>query len=536
MMSFRTSYRLKASVQSFDCLAAMDAEAGEHLTAQEDSGRKVFLERRLSCTQPYLELPPTPLTPVGTPGAREPVAILRSLMVGQVPHVECFQETSTVTLGRLDEESTSEHVRVRVNDKRISSDHCRICRSDPVQQGSPSPVPQFSIQDMSSNGTYLNGKRLEKGVRVPLQSGDEISLVVNSQRKHFGMRSQLLCAFVMRVLGVERSTVLKDAGSMLEEKYNLLSRVLGSGAFSQVLLCTSKFTGQVMALKAVDKRKFTKFRRSSQTQLTPQSEREVMESIDHPNIVKLYETFDTPHCLYLVMEFCAGGDLLQRILDHGIHTAEVTRRLFKEVLSGLEWMHRRNIAHRDIKPENILLTSAGDDGTAKIADLGVAKFVDDEYARMHMQRATLCGTPHYFAPETVMIAEGGVTACGTAVDMWAAGVVLYIMLCGFPPFEDDCLYDQIASGTYAFDAEQWRSVSSLAQDLVQKLMHVQAAERLTAAESLKHPWILPALDADPTAGDKGAAPAVKRRRTSDGVADMSIVDMVHHHLIPTPQR
>jgi len=304
---------------------------------------------------------------------------------------------------------------------------------------------------------------------------------------------------------VERSSVLKDAGSLVEEKYDVLSGVLGSGAFSQVLLCKSRSTGAEMALKVVDKKKFLQFRKSRQTQLTIDSEKEVMERIEHPNVVRLHETFDTPSCFYLVMEFLEGGDLLQRILDYGIYSAGATQRLFCEVLSGIECLDNKGVAHRDIKPENILLTRTDEYGTAKIADMGLAKHFGD-YAAAQAQRATVCGTPHYFAPEMVLAAEGGPTMYGKAVDIWAAGVVLYIMLCGFPPFEEENLYDQIASGNYDFAAEQWLSVSSVARDLVEKLMRVSVDDRLTISQALTHPWLV------------GAAPC-KRRKTADGAED-----------------
>jgi len=444
----------------------------------------------MSCTQPYVELSFDASQP--SFDAVQPVAILRSFIAGLVPNVEIAPETREIVIGRLPEDilsRTVEHLHVTVDDKRVSSQHCRIWRVDQADQASPG-TPSFLVQDNSSNGTFLNGARLLKGKQYPLQSGDELSLVVNScQRRHLGTRSRLCCAFALRILGVERSSVLKDAGNMVEDKYDLLSKVLGSGAFSQVLLCKCRASGASMALKVVDKKKFMQFRKSRQTQLTIDSEREVMERIEHPNIVKLQETFDTTRCFYLVMEFLEGGDLLQRILDHGIYSPGATRRLFCDVLKGISCLHENGIAHRDIKPENILLTSTDEDGTAKIADMGLAKhFGVGEYVQA--QRATVCGTPPYFAPEMVLAAEGGPSTYGKAVDIWAAGVVLYIMLCGYPPFDEDNLYDHIASGNYDFDAEQWLSVSAVARDLVEKLMRVNADERLTISKALSHPWLV----------------------------------------------
>lgn len=466
----------------------------------------------MSCTQPYVEMSFDESQNNASQPYIEPLAILRSFCAALVPNVQIMAETRDIVIGRLKDESSPERLRITVDDKRVSAEHCRIWRVDEASGNDAT----FIIQDNSSNGTFLNGTKLEKGKQYPLHSGDELSLVVNScQRKHLGTRSRLCCAFVLRVLGVERKSVLRDAGNMVEEKYDLLSKVLGSGAFSQVLMCKSRSSGASMALKVVDKKKFLQFRKTRQTELTVESEREVMERIEHPNIVRLHETFDTKNSFYLVMEFLAGGDLLQRILDHGIYSTGATRRLFCDVLNGIQCLHDNGIAHRDIKPENILLTSTDEDGTAKIADMGLAKDFPD-YASVQMQRATVCGTPHYFAPEMVLAAEGGLASYGKAVDMWAAGVVLYIMLCGFPPFDEENLYDQIASGRYDFDAEQWLSVSAIARDLVEKLMQVNADERWTISKALCHPWLESDLP-------------VKRRKTDlgsevGGLDDVAMLD------------
>merc|ERR1719310_2157213 len=122
--------------------------------------------------------------------------------------------------------------------------------------------------------------------------------------------------------------------------------------------------------------------------------------------------------------------------------------------------------------------------------MGIAKHLDSEFGSPpHVQKATVCGTMNYFAPEMVHAASGGPSSYGKAVDMWAAGVVLYIMLCGFPPFDEENLYEQIAAGEYDFDADQWRDVSAVARDLVEKLMRVNADDRLTISQAISHPWV-----------------------------------------------
>lgn len=452
------------------------------------------------------------------------VAILRSLVHGQVSDVEIYEDTEEVVLGRSPRVprgarislSLSSSIRVDVpndNLKVLSTEHCRIWRANRDADGAPS----FMIQDNSMNGTFRNGKRLQKGAQYTLRSGDEISLAINScQRKHLGTRSKLFCAFVFRVHGVERTGVLKDAGSMVEDKYDVEDKVLGSGGFSQVLLCRCRRTGSQMALKVVDKKKFLEFRRVKQTELTVNSEREAMEQINHPNVVRLHETFDTQRSFYLVMEFVAGGDLLDRILDHGIFTPNASRRLFTDILKGIKCLHDLGLAHRDIKPENVLLTCIDNDtAVAKLADMGLTKFLggDTPYEMIRAQGGTVCGTPHYYAPEIVLATEGGSTTLGKAVDMWAAGVVLYIMLCGCQPFKDEGLNDQILSAAYDFSGDSWKKVSSTARDMVQQLMEVNAETRLNVSRALEHPWV-----------NEVEARTVKRRKTlnakgSDGVVE-----------------
>merc|ERR1719443_933073 len=231
------------------------------------------------------------------------------------------------------------------------------------------------------------------------------------------------------------------------------------------------------------------------------------------------------------MELLEGGDLLQYILEHGAFSEGAARVLFAELAAGVKYLHERNIVHRDLKPENILLTSKDDPASLhlKIADFGLA--------RKNMKSRdcrTFCGTPHYFAPEVINTfrdKETFAAGYGKQADMWSLGVILYIMLSGIPPFEEDGLYEQILEGKYEFDVREWTTVSPEAKELVRRLMTVNPKDRLTIEDCLNHRWfripsacqsprperpLPPPFNAEPQPMQIAQGePVAKKRRTED---------------------
>lgn len=273
-----------------------------------------------------------------------------------------------------------------------------------------------------------------------------------------------------------------------------VSETLGNGNFSEVKACVHITQGEKRAVKIIDKQKFLQFQQKRASQLSIFDEINVLEKLDHPNIIKCYETFDTPTHKYLVMELLRGGDLLQHILDQGHFSESEAKRLFQELCEGVRYIHKQDIVHRDMKPENILLTEKTDRTKLhfKIADFGLAR---SNYKSKDCK--TFCGTPHYFAPEVINtfrnkeVGELDKAGYGKQADLWSLGVILYIMLSGVPPFEDDDLYDQILDGQYEFDVHEWKSVSDSAKDLVKSLMKVDPKKRLTIEQALEHNWFKP---------------------------------------------
>mmetsp|Transcript_20441 Transcript_20441/g.60337 ORF Transcript_20441/g.60337 Transcript_20441/m.60337 type:complete len:320 (-) Transcript_20441:423-1382(-) len=255
-----------------------------------------------------------------------------------------------------------------------------------------------------------------------------------------------------------------------------LGKHLGSGNFAEVKQATRKSDGAQVAVKIIDKAKV------GEMQDAVDSEIEIMRSMDHPNVIKLYAIYDEKKKMNLVMELVTGKELFDRIVDRGSYTEADAAKCVAQLCTALAYLHAKGIVHRDLKPENLLYADPSPEAQIKLADFGLAKLVGGAVV---MQ--TACGTPGYVAPE--ILANKGY---GLEVDMWSVGVILYILLCGFPPFYEEelpALFKQIMSGKYDFPSPWWDNISSDAKDLVSKLLVVDPKQRLSAAEVLQHPWI-----------------------------------------------
>uniref|UniRef100_A0A669BBY5 Serine/threonine-protein kinase DCLK2 n=1 Tax=Oreochromis niloticus TaxID=8128 RepID=A0A669BBY5_ORENI len=236
-------------------------------------------------------------------------------------------------------------------------------------------------------------------------------------------------------------------------------------------------TGKEFALKIIDKTK------CSGKEHLIENEVAVLRKVKHPNIIMLIEEVDTPSELYLVMELVKGGDLFDAITSSAKYTERDASIMVYNLAGALKYLHSLNIVHRDIKPENLLVFEYPD-GTKslKLGDFGLATVVEGPLY-------TVCGTPTYVAPE--IIAESGY---GLKVDIWAAGVITYILLCGFPPFrsennQQEDLFDQILRGRLDFPSPYWDNITDSAKELIGKMLQVNAEARYTAQDVLSHPWV-----------------------------------------------
>jgi len=209
-----------------------------------------------------------------------------------------------------------------------------------------------------------------------------------------------------------------------------------------------------------------------------------MHKIHHPNCVQLFEMFETPKKIYMVMELLTGGELFDRIVAKGNFSEKEASDLIKDIVGAIAYLHSIGIVHRDLKPENLIYLNQKPDSLIKITDFGLAKYRN---ANKPDAMTTACGTPGYVAPEVLKNEP-----YGKAVDMWSIGVILYILLCGFPPFYHEstaALYKQIKKGEFDFPEPYWSEVSDAAKDLIRKLLTVDPKKRFTAEQVLSHPWI-----------------------------------------------
>lgn len=456
--------------------------------------------------------------------AYQVVATLVSLIPGKEQTFE-VKDKSVSSVGR------SRSCDIVLQEPDISTVHCEMYIVD--MQLDSSERKLINIVDKSRNGTYINGNKLMKKDYV-LKNGDRIV---------FGKRCSFLFKYAtstMETLDESEADVTltqsqngDDNGAIdtrdgaesvfkkpqfsftssqsqvrklaklkpisFFDKY-LLGKDLGSGHYAIVKEAKNKKTGDTVAVKIFhpqqndDQKKNKQFR----------EETTILMKIHHPNIVNLLDSFVEPISKtqiqkYLVLEKIDDGELFDRIVRKTSLPENESKAIFKQILTGLKYLHSQNIIHRDIKPENILLNikrrSSPDeiqngpwdpdeiDIQVKIADFGLAKFTGE------MQFTnTLCGTPSYVAPE-VLVKRG----YSSKVDLWSAGVILYVCLCGFPPFSDQLgppsLKEQILQAKYAFYSPYWDNINDAALHLISNLLVLDPEARYDVNSALNHPWL-----------------------------------------------
>ncbi|XP_040847443.1 serine/threonine-protein kinase DCLK1 isoform X1 [Ochotona curzoniae] len=279
-----------------------------------------------------------------------------------------------------------------------------------------------------------------------------------------------------RGLGMEVSDEGFQIPATITERYKV-GRTIGDGNFAVVKECVERSTAREYALKIIKKSKC----RGKEHMI--QNEVSILRRVKHPNIVLLIEEMDVPTELYLVMELVKGGDLFDAITSTNKYTERDASGMLYNLASAIKYLHSLNIVHRDIKPENLLVYEHQDGSKSlKLGDFGLATIVDGPLY-------TVCGTPTYVAPE--IIAE---TGYGLKVDIWAAGVITYILLCGFPPFrgsgdDQEVLFDQILMGQVDFPSPYWDNVSDSAKELITMMLLVDVDQRFSAVQVLEHPWV-----------------------------------------------
>jgi len=259
-----------------------------------------------------------------------------------------------------------------------------------------------------------------------------------------------------------------------------VGKEIGRGGFSVVKKGRHKTTGEDVAVKCINKKTLKK----EELQLLSR-EINIMKKLQHKNIVQLHDIYETATDLFLVLEFVPGGELFDQIVERGSYSEHDAALLVRQILEGIDYMHKHGVVHRDLKPENLLCANPKGDNSKqsviKIADFGLSK--DTETGNLQ----TSCGTPSYVAPEVLM---GG--QYDSEVDIWSIGVITYVLLCGFTPFYGDNqrqLFERILHAQFDFPSPEWDDISAQAKDFVKKLLVVNPAQRLSAGQALAHEWI-----------------------------------------------
>lgn len=264
----------------------------------------------------------------------------------------------------------------------------------------------------------------------------------------------------------------------IHDRYKFI-RVLGYGQFG-VVREAIKIDNNHQSQSAENKKYAVKSlnkERVKRNMMILKRELEILQLVDHPNIIKLYETYEDSKYIHLVMELCTGGDILDNLISKGSIIETEVARIMQKMLSALNHLHSLKICHRDLKPENFLFATSDEDAEIKLADFGMSvKFGEDEMM-------TKVGTPYYVAPEILK------SNYGKECDIWSLGVVMYLLLSGKQPFKSanmNELFQKIARADFTFEDTQWSNISGDAKELIARMLVVNPTCRITINQALDH--------------------------------------------------
>ena len=284
--------------------------------------------------------------------------------------------------------------------------------------------------------------------------------------------------------GFNKEKFVGKVEGKLEDKYKIIKEI-GTGGFSRCLLVKNKTTGIEYACKELPKKKLSDYEGLMR-------EVNLMIKLDHPNIIKLYEVYENDKNIYLIMELCTGGELFDRIVENTENGVQFTEKqaanIFKQMMSAINYCHKNGIVHRDLKPENLLYLNKDKNSPIKVIDFGMSKRFDSKHFMSEK-----VGTAYYISPEVL---NG---KYDEKCDIWSAGVILYIIICGYPCFngdDDDEIFAAIQKGKINFPSPEWDSISNDAKELIKK-MCCSPNKRLTAEQVLNETWV---KDNAPNAG------------------------------------
>jgi calcium-dependent protein kinase len=258
---------------------------------------------------------------------------------------------------------------------------------------------------------------------------------------------------------IKKQTFIAKNESKLEDIYKLGKKKLGSGAFGVVIKCRHRVSKQDRACKTIAKKKVKNVAQF-------QSEIAILQELDHPHILKLYEYFEDDNNYHVITELCTGGEMFDKIIEKEFYTEVEAASVFKQFMLGINYCHSKGIVHRDLKPENFLYETKEPDSDIKIIDFGLSKIFRPGQGGIN-KMTTKAGTPYYISPEVL---NG---SYDEKCDIWAAGCILYTLLCGYPAFcgdDDQEILQLVVKGKFDFDGEEWEDISKEAKDLIKKMI------------------------------------------------------------------
>jgi calcium/calmodulin-dependent protein kinase I len=349
-------------------------------------------------------------------------------------------------------------------------------KTPPTNSSSPQvtkPTPPTATPSSTTSAPIPNS--IESALNSDIDAPAPLALPLSSETSTSSPRKPLTAPFSEPP--IDMNAPLIPDSRHFHDIYEL-GEEIGQGAFSTVRLGIHRLTKEKCAVKCISKQRIP-----LEDEIALKQEVLILSALNHPNILKCYGFFDENEFYYLVMEYMAGGELFDRIVQKTFYSEKEARDVVYILLSTIHYCHIRNIVHRDLKPENLLLSNSDDDAFIKLADFGFAISSQGGFSTLKTQ----CGTPGYVAPEIL-----STQPYGKAVDMWSIGVITYIMLGGYPPFYDDnqkVLFEKIKKGDYSFHPEYWDAVSVEAKDLISRLLKVNPLERYTSEEALNHSWV-----------------------------------------------
>jgi calcium-dependent protein kinase len=278
---------------------------------------------------------------------------------------------------------------------------------------------------------------------------------------------------------VNRGMFIRSSSGSIQDVYNMDKKKLGEGSYGSVCRGKHLATGDERAIKKISKKRMHNMDRLQQ-------EIAIMKLMDHPNIIKLFETYEDKHFIYLVMEICTGGELFDCIIEAGHFSEREAAALMQQVFRAIFYMHQhrpKGVCHRDLKPENFLFATKEQisKNVLKLIDFGLSTFVEPG-----KNMKTMAGTPYYVAPE--VLAGSYNERC----DSWSAGVIMYTLLSGYPPFHgrnDKEVLAKVRRGSFDFPSKEWRHISFDAKGLISELLKFRPQERCCAQRALNHNWI-----------------------------------------------